>query len=201
MQAIAEYGDITTLGFAGNSGTSKDEEGNVILDDIGYANIKTFWGKLAPYMKVVNICYSDENNCGREYKRYTLSGVARSISTVTTVESVDGMHLMGGWISISNCREKSDSCGDFGIDINGVYNPPNTSCIDIFYFYISPYAIIPFGMPDDETGYKFSNLCLRNSLTAGNNNGYGCTVWVIYNENMDYLHCDDLSWDGKKKCK
>ena len=32
-------------------------------------------------------------------------------------------------------------------------------------------------------------------------NGYGCTAWVIYNENMDYLHCNDLNWDGKKSCK
>ena len=24
---------------------------------------------------------------------------------------------------------------------------------------------------------------------------------VIFNENMDYLHCKDLSWEGKKECK
>lgn len=30
--------------------------------------------------------------------------------------------------------------------------------------------------------------------------GGGCTAWVIFNENMDYLHCDDLSWNGKTKC-
>ena len=32
-------------------------------------------------------------------------------------------------------------------------------------------------------------------------NGYTCAAWIIYNENMDYLHCNDLSWDGKKRCK
>ena len=30
---------------------------------------------------------------------------------------------------------------------------------------------------------------------------YACTVWVLYDENMDYLHCNDLSWTGKKTCK
>ena len=25
-------------------------------------------------------------------------------------------------------------------------------------------------------------------------------TWVIYNENRDYLKCNDLSWDGKTKC-
>ena len=32
-------------------------------------------------------------------------------------------------------------------------------------------------------------------------NGNGCTAWVIINENMDYLHCSDLSWTGKHSCK
>ncbi len=27
-----------------------------------------------------------------------------------------------------------------------------------------------------------------------------CAAWVIYNENLDYLHCNDLAWDGKTKC-
>ena len=27
------------------------------------------------------------------------------------------------------------------------------------------------------------------------------TAGVIYNGNMDYLHCNDLSWHGKTKCK
>ena len=35
----------------------------------------------------------------------------------------------------------------------------------------------------------------------GGGNMYSCTAWVLYNENMDYLHCDDLSWTGKTKCK
>lgn len=199
LQARAEYGDVTDW-FTEDSTTSKDDEGNAILTESSYANTKTLWEKLTPYMKVINICYSDDNNCNRSFNRYTLSGVERSISTVTTVELIDGMHLTGGWITISKCSGQKSYCGDFGVDINGVDNPPNTSGIDMFYFYISPFAIIPFGMPDDETGNTFSDLCLRNSLTAGNNNGYGCTAWVIYNGNMDYLHCDDLSWDGKHKC-
>jgi hypothetical protein len=28
----------------------------------------------------------------------------------------------------------------------------------------------------------------------------GCTAWILYNENMDYLLCDDLSWGGKTRC-
>ena len=32
---------------------------------------------------------------------------------------------------------------------------------------------------------------LRTSMTA----------WVLHNENLDYLHCNDLSWDGKHSCR
>lgn len=31
--------------------------------------------------------------------------------------------------------------------------------------------------------------------------GTSCSAWVIYNENMDYIRCSDLSWGGKTKCK
>lgn len=30
---------------------------------------------------------------------------------------------------------------------------------------------------------------------------FNCAAWVLYNENMDYLHCDDLSWGKKTRCK
>ena len=36
-------------------------------------------------------------------------------------------------------------------------------------------------------------------LDASNYTKY--TAWVILNGNMDYLHCKDLSWNGKTKCK
>lgn len=46
-------------------------------------------------------------------------------------------------------------------------------------------------------GYSTIN---QDPLTCYSN-AYACTQWVINNENMDYLHCKDLSWNGKKTCK
>lgn len=37
-------------------------------------------------------------------------------------------------------------------------------------------------------------------LTECLNNGMKCAAWVVYNENMDYIRCKDLSWNGKTKC-
>lgn len=45
------------------------------------------------------------------------------------------------------------------------------------------------------TETSFDNECLQKT------SGFGCTAWVIYNSNMDYMHCSDISWDGKTSCK
>jgi hypothetical protein len=38
-------------------------------------------------------------------------------------------------------------------------------------------------------------------IDPGYTNPWRCATWVMANENFDYLHCDDLSWNGKTKCK
>ncbi len=74
--------------------------------------------------------------------------------------------------------------------------------IDIFYFKIdlANSRIIPFGIKEDLglNTNSFEQMC--NKSIENSQQGFGCTAWVLYNENMDYLHCDDLSWEGKTKC-
>lgn len=82
------------------------------------------------------------------------------------------------------------------VDING-FKGPNQLGRDFFYFYINPEKIVPAGakaLEEKNEGQKFTKNCIQQ-------NGYACAAWVIYNENMDYLHCKDLSWDGKHSCK
>lgn len=82
------------------------------------------------------------------------------------------------------------------VDING-FKGPNQLGRDFFYFYISPEKIVPAGakaLEEKNEDQKFTKNCIQQ-------NGYACAAWVIYNENMDYLHCKDLSWDGKHSCK
>lgn len=84
-------------------------------------------------------------------------------------------------------------CGFVYFDVNG-YKTPNKRGEDVFGFYITKYGIIPYGTVDD-TLQPFSTKCLVTS-----NTGWGCTAWVLYNENTEYLNCTGLSWNGPTKC-
>lgn len=92
-------------------------------------------------------------------------------------------------------------CGDVYIDVNG-YNPPNQIGVDTFYFYLTNGNIIPIGTPL-ETKVSFDSYC-KDKTTAFDGyawQGTGCTAWVIYNENLDYLKCPGtLSWNGPTTC-
>ena len=101
-----------------------------------------------------------------------------------------------------NCTHMGRNvCGEFRIDLNG-HRLPNKNGEDIFRLYFSKDGVIPFGLQNSI--YTFERGCNKNITspypTYDPANMYACAGWVIYNENMDYLHCDDLSWDGKHKC-
>ena len=86
-------------------------------------------------------------------------------------------------------------CGEFSVDVNG-NKGPNVIGKDVFFFYITKKGVLPFGTRD-ETRMSFEKEC-----AGGNLRGFGCTAWIIQNNNIDYLHCgENLSWDGAHSCK
>ncbi|MBR1754719.1 hypothetical protein IJ732_07785 [bacterium] len=88
-------------------------------------------------------------------------------------------------------------CAIFTVDVNGKKGP-NAMGHDSFVFAVYPdKGVRPVGDPNETWNtYKFNQGCMNDSSKEG----YGCAAWVIYNENRDYLKCNDLSWDGKTKC-
>lgn len=84
---------------------------------------------------------------------------------------------------------------DYFVDINGKKGP-NCAGKDIFNFRANKDKILPYGTLTPHL-YPFDPYCKRNSPSGT----IGCTAWVLQYENMDYLHCDDLSLGGKTKCK
>lgn len=90
-------------------------------------------------------------------------------------------------------------CGPFYVDINGA-KKPNQIGVDLFGFIYTKYGVVPLGAAV-QSQYLFVSTCnLGRSSIVGWSNGESCTAWVIYNGNMDYLHCNDLTWNTKTAC-
>lgn len=83
-------------------------------------------------------------------------------------------------------------CGYISFDTNG-YRKPNKVGDDFFYFIVSKDKIVPRGIPGTYTNFN-------DAFEGCYSSGGACAAWVIYNENLDYNHCTDLSWNGKTKC-
>ena len=93
-------------------------------------------------------------------------------------------------------------CGAISVDLNGA-TPPNRNGEDMFDIFITRDKLVPEGI--DGAYHAFERACNRTIHSPypyyDSGNMFACTAWVLYNENMDYLHCDDLSWGGKHSCK
>ena len=155
-------------------------------------------------MGVDSRCKYTEENC-YSYDRYSLDGTKFSTFT-PRLTLADGTSIVGITILDEKCSSQHGNskflknvCGEMMIDLNGP-KPPNATGKDVFLFLYTKYGIVPVGLPDTfENRQSFEISCnLSNPYRL---NGYGCAAWIIYNGNMDYLHCNDLSWNGKRKCK
>ncbi len=160
-------------------------------------------------LRILKNCGNSDFSCFPDVYYKYLNGQPKAKATNTNysrAQLADGM-LIETQVWSPNCsRDWGDGnynnvCGRYSVDINGFKNP-NQEGVDYFLFYLTKNGIMPAGAPNNG-GFTFSGFCRDKSLglIAGmGSNGTGCTAWVIYNENMDYLKCDDLSWDGKTKC-
>ena len=88
------------------------------------------------------------------------------------------------------------ACGEIMVDLTGPAGP-NTVDMDMFLFKVVTDGIVPAGSSKECIHTDtFDSRCIADG-TRGM-----CTAWVIYNKNMDYLHCPDkLGWDKAKSCE
>lgn len=146
--------------------------------------------KLAPYLKITKNC-ENSPGCWPDLEYKTLSSVKHWRNVNSRAIFVKGQLSDGTLLSIysfgDSCSTLGTICAAYDVDING-FKPPNTEGKDGFEFYLTRTGIIPAGKEES----TFHDYCY--------NYGFTCTAWILHNENMDYLHCNDLSWDGKHKC-
>ncbi len=191
LLAINEYGTID--GWESYSYDDPDESDDTVIriseeflvkqlsvaKDCGHAK-----GCFAsPYKTLKGTTERDfENLDNRYYKLILADGISLALEG----------YEWGG----NNCTGVTGkgNCGEIWIDINGKKNP-NTVGKDLFLFTYNKNGKIS---PYESNTY---NTALKNTTCRTNSNGYSCAGWVLAFENLDYLHCDDLSWVGKTRCK
>jgi len=168
-------------------------------DDWGDTSIKML-DTLGAYLSITKNCGINSGCFPSGYKKLDNNPYTPDIDSAAAIakaQLADGsllatssygsctVHNWGSTLALQN------PCGDYYVDINGSKGP-NKFGYDLFMFYLTMYGIVPAGSQPD-IGYRFSSCKTSAS-------GYGCSAWVIYNENMDYLHCSDLAWGVKTKC-
>lgn len=191
--AVMDHGDPTNW-----------ELGTTLADSTGALNMLNI---LAPKLKIIKNCgILTGSECGlTTYKAEdNVTDIPLNTSTGKAILA-DGSTIFT-YVYNGTCNAGSGNlynivCGEINVDING-NKPPNRLGVDLFLFYLTKNGIVPMGT-NLENGFTFSSFCSDKSkglIVGSGYNGAGCTAWVIYNGNMDYLHCSDLAWDGKHKC-
>ena len=175
-------------------GDMYDQETHVIL-----AN------KFLPYLNVIQNCIGKDST----YVAKHCTKVYNAASAYSSVRLIDGITLIfRNWaptcnLNYGNEKHLKNVCGEIIVDING-NGLPNILGNDIFVFYLTNYGMYPVGTQLD-TRISFDTHCDKNkewgAIYDSFGNGAGCTAWVLYNENQEYLRCSDLDWNGKKKCR
>lgn len=159
--------------------------------------------KLVPYLNITKDCTNGETGCFPQSK-YKNLGIGEEPDSFDEdgrpkIQLSDGT-LIEAYVEDGQCSSNIGStlqlqnmCGRYIVDING-FKSPNQWGKDLFWFWLTKGGIVPTGTQPD-TDMIFVDYC--GSVNAY---GYSCAAWILYNENMDYLKCPDLTWGGKTKC-
>lgn len=187
--AIADYGQVNDWpvnhDYYGSAG--RDEEMTQII--LPYINgvIKTCTGDAQWNSKY---CFSTKyttpkgDNAPYWLNKKTLfmlkDGSSYSINT-----TVDGR-----WC-VNSTTDYANHCGIITVDTTGP-SGPNVAGKDYINFIITKNGVLPIGK--GRLTHSFEKGCLELF--------YNCTAWIIYNDNMDYLHCPEkLGWNKASSCK
>ena len=193
LRAVEKYGDSKYWDLTPTETGEIDENGEQILDYSGMTKVLGYFAENLNTQK-------PKGNL--TYKSLTLNGSVLEQKSVRPPDQYlylnDNSILIMGWVN----DDETTNNTDFMIMFPDCLKRGCTVGVDIFYFKLFyDKGFVPAGalsMPA-KISVTFDQAC--NRKLNNKYNGRACTAWVIYNENMDYLHCDDLSWDGKHKCK
>ena len=197
---------------------STEKYGSIENWDLGTTGLadpdgaNTLMVRFAEFLNKTKTCRVEQTGClpdvkykylnGEENYNYDKGGV------YSRIKLTDGM-IISFYMYNNTCswnmgitKPLQNVCASVWVDING-NKSPNQFGVDFFLFLITKHGIVPMGTQMQTEAYTFDRACKDKSIGSipgWGANGAGCAAWVIYNENMDYLHCSDLSWESKNKC-
>lgn len=185
--------------FSNAFNSAENENGPVA--SWGCTDNACYFNKLTPYLKITQNCGTAAGQgCFPKSVVYNkISGPAQfdadNNTTYPKAKLNDGMSFTtefrnascsGTYTANTDNLALNHVCAAVYVDVNG-NNGPNVCGKDFFPFWITSQGIVPSGTEDD-TSYPLDTECSNKS-----GRGYGCTAWVIYKENMDYLK-GIISW-------
>lgn len=141
-------------------------------------SVEELWAYFKPYLSVAEDCGTTANSDCISSGVNKLNGqyhINYNTATYYKMKLKDGGSM---WVRGSSgqdaCSETgagtTNVCGLIWYDVNGAKGP-NTFGRDVFHFAVKSNEIVPAQYND----------CNKNS------NGWGCSNYIILNENMDYL--------------
>ena len=201
LQAKEENGEISDWGLSNSTIDTDTDDGSIANSNYGRDK---FLEILSRHLKTISMCKYSDNSC-EVYRPTNLQGdIDNKDSYSNRLVLTDGTIIGHLYLNNTACNTNwgsgalSQSCGSFKVDLNGS-KKPNMYGKDIFQFDITANGIVPSGIATDISGNNFEESCIKSNYRM---NGVGCTGWVIYNENMDYLKCPEkLGWNKAKSCK
>ena len=216
QRAITEDGPISSWSGISKSYSITDDMSDEEKDEITQGrnnSTKAFMSHIKPYLNFLRYCIRGDDSCMvEEYNRYSLDGTQFDTMFETSILA-DGTGIIDVWFYDPACKRNygkvkalQNICGEMFVDIKANNKGRKITGDTVFLFYITEFGLYPMGSAmenqnsSDTAGpYNFETHC--NISQSKKLNGYGCTAWVLENENLDYKKCSDLSWSGKRKCK
>ncbi len=173
-----------------------NSDGNIIEDVYGvkidknaYPNSIMVYKLFKPYLKVVKECEKNDHSC---FPEEVIEWGSRKICAGSS--SICSLYKNGSGARIFIVLEDGISIGFLQnqviyVDLNGPARP-NKVGEDVFQFNLGVNSLT---LPNDGNETDGGVICYSNNWT--------CSAWAIINENLDYLHCNDLNWKSKIRCK
>lgn len=182
-----------------NAYTMYENDGQSNFDRLpwSYEGAKTAYNTLKPYLNIAKDCGRNGYGCFHMKYYKALDGSTVAVNYGTAEQYYKVLLTDGSSIAFRGGESIAWEHVKFLIfyDINGDKGP-NTWGKDLFEFSVLGNNSI---RPSGNNEQQISSNCFSSNGTL--KYGDTCAGWVIANENLDYLHCKGLKWNGPKSCK